>query len=320
MNTPTNQQLLGYLLDALDPAERAEVEERLARDECLRADLEVLRNGLRPLSADVVPDPPPAELARRTCDLVLIRSHALANDIAPPASARWSLADVVAAAAVVLTATLLMLPAVNVSRANAQRAGCQNNLRELGGGIARFSELRHGALPQMAALRDVSFCGIIDPELFHGGFVSDARAFVCPATVTAPASEFRMPGRDELLAEGARHGSGIRPLDLGSFAITLGHMEEGRFARTRNRGRSSFAIVADAPSMHLSEHRSANHGGKGQNVLYEDGHVRFLTACLVVDGGDDVYRNDEGFIAPGLHADDAVIAPTMLFNTAERAR
>ena len=319
MNTPTNQQLIGYLLGALDPAEEAEIEERLERDVHLRDDLAALHRSLEPLSADARPDAPPPSLAERTCDLVLVRAQWQGWEDAPPPLSRWTLPDMAVAAAVVLMASLLLIPAVNVSRANSQRAGCQNNLRELGNAIAAFSAQHQGLLPQMKDQGDVSFGGAIDPDLLYDGYVTDVGAFVCPASRRDPDVEFRLPTQAQLLREAQRHGSGIRAISLGSYAITLGHFAGESFVPTRNLGRSTFAVLSDSPSLHLPEHRSENHGGGGQNVLHEDGHVRFMVACQAAAGADDIYRNDAGFIDFGLHAEDAVIAPAMLIHTGEKS-
>ena len=49
-----HDQLLGYLLKALEPAEHAAVEERIGKDATLQADLARLRRSLDPLAADLV--------------------------------------------------------------------------------------------------------------------------------------------------------------------------------------------------------------------------------------------------------------------------
>ena len=41
--------------------------------------------------------------------------------------------------------------------------------------------------------------------------------------------------------------------------------------------------------------------------MFEDGHVEFLTSCQISDSRDNIYCNDEGKLAPGVNADDAVI-------------
>src|SRR5436309_2592869 len=57
--------LTGYLLDALDPADRRAVEARLCDDPAARRKLVLLRQSLAPLAADRGdPDPPPGLVAR----------------------------------------------------------------------------------------------------------------------------------------------------------------------------------------------------------------------------------------------------------------
>ena len=71
------EQLLGYLLAHLDPAEQAAVEARLAADPQLRRELEALRAKLAPLDdshdEEAELDPPP-DLGSRTFRFV--RNHA----------------------------------------------------------------------------------------------------------------------------------------------------------------------------------------------------------------------------------------------------
>ena len=52
---------------------------------------------------------------------------------------------------------------------------------------------------------------------------------------------------------------------------------------------------------------SFNHGRSGQNVLFEDGHVKFLTKCTDEGCPDHIYLNDDGQPTAGVHRDDAVI-------------
>ena len=50
---------------------------------------------------------------------------------------------------------------------------------------------------------------------------------------------------------------------------------------------------------------SLNHGGRGQNVLFHDGHVEFCVSRLV--GGDDIYLNRDMKVAAGVGCSDAVL-------------
>ena len=95
---------------------------------------------------------------------------------------------------------------------------------------------------------------------------------------------------------------------VGSYGYPLGYTEDGVYHGTRDLGRTYFALVADTPGSDPSNGRqSLNHGGRGQNVLFECGGVRFVTSPRPDPSADHIYINDGGFEAPGLHYNDSVI-------------
>jgi len=65
------EQLLGYLLGALEPHEHAEVAAKLAADENWRRELDLLAKSLAPLEDEH--HEPPADLAKKTCNYVAER-------------------------------------------------------------------------------------------------------------------------------------------------------------------------------------------------------------------------------------------------------
>jgi len=94
----------------------------------------------------------------------------------------------------------------------------------------------------------------------------------------------------------------------GSYGYCLGYFDHGVYQPTRNLNRDYFAIMADAPSTDLPNRQSDNHGGLGQNVLFEDLHIEFCSTTRPGNGYDDIYANDNHEVAPGLNRDDSVIA------------
>jgi hypothetical protein len=78
-------------------------------------------------------------------------------------------------------------------------------------------------------------------------------------------------------------------------------------------GRSHFAIVSDAPVPGLERGVTANHGGRGANVLFEDMHVGYVIVRRPTHqtDWDDAFRNDHGLVEAGLHPDDSVIGPSL---------
>src|SRR5262245_34839771 len=84
---PMRENLLGYLLNAIEPDERTAVEENLARDGQLRGELDLLRTGLVPLGDDREHDEPPKGLAQRCCEYVSSRSELMPAKLSPAAGA-----------------------------------------------------------------------------------------------------------------------------------------------------------------------------------------------------------------------------------------
>ena len=67
--------------------------------------------------------------------------------------------------------------------------------------------------------------------------------------------------------------------------------------------------MSDRPPRDQGLGNSPNHGGAGQNVLFQDGSVRFITnRSLNFD--DDIFRNKAGKIEAGTDANDAVLGPS----------
>jgi len=104
----------------------------------------------------------------------------------------------------------------------------------------------------------------------------------------------------------------------------LGYTDErGEYRSIKNLGRSHFALVADVPNSNQPARQSLNHAGRGQNVLFEDGQVRFTSSSKPDGSADDIFVNDDGLVAAGVGPDDAVIAPSetrpVLYRRAARA-
>ena len=131
---------------------------------------------------------------------------------------------------------------------------------------------------------------------------------LCPDSAQAQEKSFRVPSLDELRSAVGQELSRIQQKMGGSYGYCLGYFDHGVYQPTRNLNRDYFAIMADAPSADRPDHQSDNHGGLGQNVLFEDLHIEFCPTTRPGNGNDDIYSNDNHEVAPGLHRDDAVIA------------
>lgn len=330
MSDPVQEQLLGHLLGALDDAEQAEVETRLKGDPNWRRALSVLRERLEPLAeAELDFDPPPG-LAERTCRLVAARDRlqrhctqrsgpppqsppasrtrgpAMSPATAPPSwlgRIRWL--DVAMAAGLFLAASALIFPAIQHSRFRSRLTACQNNLRELGRALKQYSLLHAGYFPRIPTRGKASAAGIYAPTLLSDNLLADGKWVVCPGSELAGQGRFRVPLLDEFQSASQEQIDEFRQRMGGSYGYCLGYMRDGVYHATKDLNRSRFALMADAPS-DLAGYQSLNHSGRGQNVLFEDLRVQFLTSSRPYDA-DDFYANDYGLVAAGAHMNDSVI-------------
>ena len=172
--------------------------------------------------------------------------------------------------------------------------------------MAQYSERHVGYFPPIAEQGNLGTAGVVLVHLKHDGYLS--RAPICPASDLAETPELaRLPTIEELEAARGRELNQYFRYMGGSYGYNLGHTLDGVYHKVKNKRRPRFALASDAPSLHLKGHRSANHGGRGHNVLYEDGRVIFQTTCSARGCFDHLFKNDDDLIAAGCNADDSVI-------------
>lgn len=331
-------QLLGYVLGALEASEHERVEQLLGSDARLREEMELAHKALTPLKCDQDHLEPPPGLAAMTCRKVasvrVERVHPTQRRVTLSAEGAvrprrslfgWSLVDVAVAAGILIAAGMLILPALNHSRFNAQVARCQNNLATIGRALGDYSTKDpQGNYPVIPVSGHLSAAGLYAPKLIHSGHIAQEKAnvFRCSLDGTCKQPDIvPIPTMTEL--EGASKDQARKLLRHtgGSYGYTLGYMDsDGVYHPTQRRGRTNFPIMSDAPCPKLGYGQSSNHGGYGQNVLYDDGHVRYTTTSHQIDGttDPDFFHNDAGEVAAGTHVNDAVIGCSSARPTASK--
>lgn len=350
MNEAVRENLLGYLLDALDESDRAEVDRLLETDSAARRELQTLQKRLQPLKASFQHYEPPAGLADRTCDLLdewqldppaAREADAVTTDNTNPTNvnsgneleadlrprprmseamepggrrSRWTLADLIVGLGVCSAAAMLFFPAIFSSWVYTRRLACENNLRQMGIALADFAEQsNHGRLPHIPARGNRAFAGFFAPVMSEAGYLNDKRVLICPASTFAKNSGFWNVPR--VMQIDRAEGPVLVALQRragGSYGYNIGFMEDGEHRAPSARRRQPFFVwMADAPSGGVAGQRSENHGGKGQNMLFADLSVRFLVSSCIEPCGDDVFRNHRGIVEPGVDENDAVVAASV---------
>jgi hypothetical protein len=302
------EQLIGYLIGALEPAEQALVDDRLARDAELQRELELLRRGLHVLEADQGHFEPPAGLADRTCQHVSREAKPTPAPVGAGSAPRgWTFQDFAVAAGIAVAAAMLLFPAINRNRAGARLVGCENNLRLIGMALAQYSSHNGNYFPFVPARGNFAAAGIYAPTLIDQGFLSGPEAIFCPGVSSARRDLAAIPSLAQLRSAGGAQLQQLHRAMGGDYGYSLGYVANHQYRAVTNLHRAAFALVSDAPSSERPDHLSPNHGAAGQNVLFEDGHVRYLTTSKPDGLQDDIFVNDRDRVAAGVHRDDAVI-------------
>ena len=297
------EQLLGYLLGALEPDEQAAVAARLAQEPQLRRELEALQAKLAPLDDDEVEMP--AGLAGKTCAYVADQRGPEAGEFG--ASSHWRVIDLCVASALFIAAALLILPAICESRSQAHLTACQRNLATLGLALGHFSSIHQEHFPEVPTSGKLAVAGIYAPLLHEAGLIEHT-AVICPASPLRKAPQFRIPTTNHVQQAEGELLQEMQRLMGGSYGYCIGYVKNGTYRAHRNLGRSTFALVADTP-IDLGE-STASHHGCGYNVLFEDGHVQYVRGCSLNSGSDHFFQNRLGHVAAGVDVDDAVILPS----------
>jgi hypothetical protein len=316
MTDSEREQLLGHLLGALDEDEQATLDTLLQSDPEFRKELVLLRKRLEPLAALRVNYDSPPGLAERTCRFVAAHlaspatalSKRLSPEVVPPTRiGRMTKLDMVMSAIVLTAASLLIFPAVANSRFSARRAACQDNLRELGSALTQYSQTNGGYFPAVPSQGKLATAGIYAPVLLQNKLITDVSRVVCPdSSLAGQRNSFHIPTYSELELAPSAKIAGLRPTLGGSYGYNLGYTRDGSYYPTKNLYRDNFAVMSDSPSDRL-DHQSQNHGGWGQNVLFENNSVKFVTRSRPEGSNDDIFTNDAGQVAAGLQQNDSVI-------------
>lgn len=314
MSSPSREHLLGYLLGALSPAEHEQVEAELNRNPTLQAEMQRLRSSVEQVGLGDEPndwDPPPG-LAERTCQFVAASARQVALSAGRLSGElerhQFTWSDLVTVAAVVVAAASLFFPALSFSRFQSQIATCQNQLRKVGFGMQEFSELQPDhSFPGPEAEGPRAAAGIVAPLLVSHR-LAKPQMFLCPASFgLRDSARVPMPLPEELDRATGKELLAMQKSMGGDFGYNMGYTADGKLLRPTNARRERYVLAGDAPSNSRPRRASGNHAGRGQNVVFEDGHVQFLRELPNTPVLDDPFHNREGWVAAGLDRDDAVL-------------
>ncbi len=321
------QDLLGYLLGALEPDEMRQVESWLQREPAARIELEQLRAALSPLDETREHDEPsdyqaPAGLFDRTVNFIENADNAkiqpastpnasLAGElssqyVSPRASTHrpWRIPDAVVATVSMIVLAALVFPALLDGRHIARRTQCQDNLQRLGHSLAHYAITSpQQRLPEIDLQGPLAFAGMYAVELKARGILQGDNQLWC-ASYGKPELHLAVPTLEQLRKAGGKELAVLQNLSGGHYAYTLGVMNGKRYQAPHYQSRSTFAVLADSQTTD-SDGSLLAHDGRGYNLLFEDGHVVFVTYDALLPSIDPPFVNQDNRIEAGLNVNDA---------------
>lgn len=341
-----HEDLLGYLLGALEPHEMRRVAQWLRDDPVAREQLAEIERSLRPLEENYEPvEPPPSDLVARTlaslpplpspdesvserdrrnvderqaepATLVPMQSSV---DVPRSANMTWmDWAGSAVAAAVILG---LLLPSLAQGRFESRKIACQDQLREFGTAITQFvNRNQQERLPAVSEMGPEAFAGVYAVRLNEAGLIDDPSTRWCPSLDPPGNDEVTLTNLNEIVSIEDLHEASVDRLRQiqqfvgGHYAYTLGVIDHDQFSSPRFESRSSFAVMSDAPLAGIANPydlaRRIGHSGTGINVLFEDGRVKFITVSSLDSMPDHPLLNHHGEVEAGVNVDDASLAPS----------
>jgi prepilin-type processing-associated H-X9-DG protein len=316
-----DENLVGYLLKALDADTQRDVEGFLRTHPEQRNRLELLRRALAPLASDPDSEPPAnlwvrtlARVAEHECRKLPPAPQAPPTQSVAPSRRGWRWVDALVAAGILLCAVGLALPGVNYLWQQHAVSSCKNNLRLYYGSLMRYSDSHGGALPRIEAQGAKSVAGSFVPMLHDAGVLDADVTITCAAEPPRHPSELSVDDLEAIKQRRPEEFNDLARNLSGCYAYTLGYFQAGQLKGVTRDLDGRLPIMADTPPFRKGavwpSGNSPNHGGRGQNVLFLDGSVEFRTARGVGPDGDDIYLNNNNLLAAGVGPRDAVLGPS----------
>lgn len=213
-------------------------------------------------------------------------------EVAPVGGRRIRMADLMTVAALLLIATAAVGPMVGAMREQSRRMACQSNLQAAGIGFGSYAAEYKDKMPMAtASLAGNPWWTVGQPE--HS---NSANLFTLARTGYSKVGQLACPGNPD-----------ARRTDLGPDARdwrSLGEVSysyQNLFGRPRamfhdRAGARTLLIVDGSPVVRRAVRgefinplaNSMNHAGKGQNALFSDGSVQWITSP-VLGNGDNIW-------------------------------
>ncbi|EAQ80916.1 hypothetical protein DSM3645_12886 [Blastopirellula marina DSM 3645] len=329
--------LLGYLLNALEEDEARDVEVMAERSPETQQQLQRLQSHVDLLENSWVDVAPPAGLAARACaflDTPVGRKSSSAESSAAATkeldetpmedrpiakgsrafgaltseSSRFTMADMLVAAGACLAAAVIFFPALASSRMLASRLQCENNLHQVGMALHEFAyQNKQQSYPAIDTDGPADFAGSFGLPLVEQGFLKSPEYLSCAAN-RPKNDKFRLPTLQEVAQAAPDKIPGLHSNFELVYNYNLGSQKNGRVIPPRMQGRSDYPVASDIVRVGDKGNLAPNgHGVTGVNILFDDGRVEFIRLDEIPELVRQYYFNDLGKVEAGVNENDPVL-------------
>jgi prepilin-type N-terminal cleavage/methylation domain-containing protein/prepilin-type processing-associated H-X9-DG protein len=183
----------------------------------------------------------------------------------------------------------ILLPVLSRARESARKTQCMSNIKQIGMGLIMYANENSESFPSSTAGSNTAMASL---NMLYDTYVSDNKVFNCPSDTTVTA---------------ATNATMSVSTSGGSEAFDQNECSYGYDRLHTQADDADVAIAADRPPPGTPPSATAsseNHNARGQNVVYVDGHVEFVTSPLAgwyeSDGTtrDNIYL-DNGAVTGG---------------------
>ena len=208
----------------------------------------------------------------------------------PKFSKGFTLIELLVVIAIIGILAGILLPVLSRARESARKTQCASNVKQVGMGLIMYANENNENFPSSSANAMLSL------NLLYPDYVSDPRTFNCPSDTSVTTAT----------------NAGI----AAATAFTKSQCSYGYDYAHTQANDADVALAADRPTNNSSNvptsANSPNHGGtvnaystadvagRGQNIVYVDGHVEFVISqnagwydsTGLASGRDDIYADD----------------------------
>jgi prepilin-type N-terminal cleavage/methylation domain-containing protein/prepilin-type processing-associated H-X9-DG protein len=184
----------------------------------------------------------------------------------------------------------ILLPVLSRARESARRTQCMSNIKQVGMGLIMYANENNEQFPSSTTSGSVAMRSL---NLLYPDYVSDSRTFNCPSdTFVTTQSNAGITANDPFDKDECSYGYDRLHTQADDADVALAADRP-----TNNAGNAPTSANSPNHGGTVNAYGTADSAGRGQNIVYVDGHVEFVISqnagWYAADGTtrDDIYQD-----------------------------